>query len=223
MLKAEEVGKLFHFDQTETKHVEWKTAEDLKQEKYKGIIAKAIMALANTRDGGYLVIGIDENLPGDDRYQGVTDAQITQWKTDELADKMVNYMQPSVPFACDIVEQFDKKFVVVKVPEFEDQPVLARKDIIVKDKGSKHTSIAPDEAERNTQTIIKAGACYVRRRHKPASVPISTYEDMRDLLDLAAEKRAARLLQQAGRIGLDMHYRLQATDTDLFRDQRKDL
>ena len=213
-LTPEEKERLFGdlAAETETRQIEWKASQNLKDKGYLAKIARAIMALANTQDGGYLVIGIDQTFNGPEHYQGIPKEDIQQWESPKLIDNMRNYMQPSVPFVC-IPEKHDgKTFVVVKVPQFEDQPVICIKTQTTSGNGSK--------VEIHTQ----AGVCYVRPRSKPESVSVSTYEDMNDLLDLAAKKRAAKLIRQARDIGCycGVTGHSQAADRDQFQAQRKD-
>lgn len=49
--------------------------------------------------------------------------------------------------------------------------------------------------------MLRKGACYVRPRRKPETTEIPTQEDMRDLLDLAAEKRLRKNLERVSRAG----------------------
>ncbi len=70
--------------------------------------------------------------------------------------------------------------MVLYIAEFDDIPILCKKDY-------------PD--------VLRKGACYVRPRRKPETTEIPTQEDMRDLLELAAEKRLRKHLEQTKRAG----------------------
>ena len=67
-----------------------------------------------------------------------------------------------------MVEYEDKKLIVIKVNEFADIPILCKKDF---------------------PNVLRKGACYVRPRRKPETTEIPSQVDMRDLLDLATEKK----------------------------------
>src|SRR5918992_3524376 len=70
---------------------------------------------------------------------------------------------------------------VIQVKEFADIPVLCK---------------------RSYDNVLREGACYVRSRRKPETSEIPTLADMRDLLDLATEKRLREHLALLERIGL---------------------
>ncbi len=96
-------------------------------------------------------------------------------------------------------------FWVITVQEFADTPVLCKK----------HLSIGGD-------VYLREGACYVRPRHKAESSEVSTYADMRDLLDLAAEKALRRIMRTVHAAGIKLGPAA-PTDDELFRRQLGEL
>jgi hypothetical protein len=77
----------------------------------------------------------------------------------------------------------DKTFLVIEVREFEETPFVCRKD-------------GPPKSD------LRRGALYIRPPGVAQTTEIRTAEDLQDLLTLAAEKRAQRMIEMAQRIGL---------------------
>jgi len=98
---------------------------------------------------------------------------------------MINrYASP--PIAVDLVvvtSRSGPRFLAVQVREFGETPIVCRRD-------------GP------SGTGLKQGVLYVRPAGKPQTSEVRTAEDLHDLLDLAAEKRARRILETARRIGM---------------------
>ena len=97
-----------------------------------------------------------------------------------MAAKLAEYADPSIGFGLEHHDNEGKHYTCLHVPEFDDIPVLCKKDY---------------------NGVLHKGKCYVRSRRKPESTEIPTQEDMRDLLDLAAEKRLRKYLELARRAG----------------------
>lgn len=189
----------------ETRSIEWKRCEDLDDKHYRALIARAVMAMANTRGGGHVLVGVAQGV--DNRFHGVPSDKLVQWEQDHLADILRNFMTPPVPV---IVRPDDTRgvtVVILEVPEFDDQPILCTKD----DNTSSDTN-------KKQESILKRGACYIRPRSKVESCPVGTYEDMRDLLDLATEKAVRKFLELVGRLGLVQR---SSPDDEWFRRERK--
>jgi len=108
-------------------------------------------------------------------------------------------------FAVETIRLAGKAFVVISVSEFGDVPVVCKKQLQV-----------------GGVVLLSEGACFVRPRRKPETVQVSTYVDMRDLIDLATEKGVRRFMQVQRAVG-----GLQAaegpSDDDRFRNQASEL
>lgn len=166
-------------------------------------VVRAVLGMSNRRDGGRVVIGV-EDLGDALRPIGLDDDQIATWNYDDVADRIATYADPSVSFDIEVREYNGRSYVVIYVEEFADVPVLCK---------------------RAYDDVLRDGACYVRPRRKPETTDIPTYADMRDLLDLAIEKGVRRLLAQAQRAGLAVppEITVAATDQERFDDQLGDL
>lgn len=132
--------------------------------------AKDILAFSNVQDGGYIVIGFDDKTFN---RVGLTDDQTKSFDLETMQDQMSNYADPFVTFTVynDIVDAKGLKFVVIRVFEFPEIPVMCRND----------------------STDINQGKVYYRsRRRRSESEPVSNSFDMRDILDRAALKLMAK-------------------------------
>jgi predicted HTH transcriptional regulator len=164
-------------------------------------VIKAMLGMANRRDGGSVVVGVEEDK---DRLLipvGLSSADLATWKYDDLANSVAEYADPSISFEMKSHECDGKKYVLITVKEFEDVPIVCKK---------------------NYDSDLRKGACYVRSRRKPETTEIPTQEDMRDLLDLAAEKRLRKFIAQAKSAGLDITAENEVSDKDLFDQELGD-
>ncbi len=161
-------------------------------------VVRAVIGMSNRRDGGYVMIGIDENNQGAPIPNGVSANDLATWSYDDLANSLAEYVEPSVSFDLEAIEYQGKSFVIINVHEFEDIPVLCR---------------------RGYPGVLRAGACYVRTRRKPETLEIPTQADMRDLLDLATEKGVRRFVARARAAGLSLSGQLPPTDAEFFNRQ----
>ena len=164
-------------------------------------VVKAVLGMANRRDGGRVVVGVEDH--GDSLQPvGLDDTQLATWNYDDVADRIATYADPSVAFDLEVTEYNGRSYVVIQVEEFADVPVLCK---------------------RAYDDVLRDGACYVRPRRKPETTDIPTYADMRDLLDLAVEKGVRRLLAQVQRVGLTVPPDITVTDQERFNEQLGDL
>jgi hypothetical protein len=105
-----------------------------------------------------------------------------------------------------VVNYESGSFVALKFHEFDDVPILCARDY-----------------NRDKDTVVRKGACYVRSRHKPETSEIPSQSEMRDLLELATEKRLRLYVTTARRAGLDLDVTSGVTDSDLFEAELGDL
>ena len=166
-------------------------------------VVKAMLGMCNRRDGGTVIIGVEENQ-GVLNQVGLSESEIAGWNYDAVADQVARYADPSINFALDVKEYEVSSYVVIEVEEFADIPVLCK---------------------RSYGDVLRDGACYVRPRRKPETSDIPTQADMRDLLDLAIEKGVTQFLERARRVGLFSTPTVEspATDQELFDEQLGDL
>ena len=81
----------------------------------------------------------------------------------------------------------------------------------------------PVLCKRDYQDVLRSGACYVRSRRKPETTEIPTQADMRDLLELATEKKLRERLAQMERVGMIILPSASLQSTERFERERSDL
>ena len=159
--------------------VEFKGPGSLSNNRFVAQVVKAVLGMANRRDGGTVIIGVEES-EGRLKPVGLTDEELDSWSYDAVADRIARYADPSVRIDLEVKEYQGNRYVVILVAEFDDIPVLCK---------------------RAFNGVLRNGACYVRTRRKPETSEIPSQAEMRDLLDLATVKWV-RLrvdwMQQAG-------------------------
>ena len=193
----------------ETNGIEFKGPGSSTDKAFLAKIVRAALAMANRRDGGTIIIGVeDTNLSP----IGLDDDQLATWSYDDVSSRINEYASPNIRFTLKTPEFNGRRFAILQVEQFDDIPVLC-----VKDYAGPHTKGAP---------TLRRGACYVRARHKPETSEIPSAEEMRELLDLAIDLGVRKFLTRAQKAGLfsplsERHTSL--TDEELFERQIKEV
>lgn len=133
-------------------------------------VTRATLGMANRRDGGLVIVGIEEGDVGLE-LKGLTHHELATWRHDDIADGFASYADPSIEFDTEQIIYQSKTFIVITVDEFSEVPVLCKRGY-----------------NKDRELILRNGACYIRPRRKPETIEVSTYADMRDLIDLATDK-----------------------------------
>jgi hypothetical protein len=141
-------------------------------------LAKDIAAFANSRNGGYIVIGKKEEEPGRFDATGVTEQQAATFETTKVATWVNNHFSPAIRLVCYPVECESSRFVVIEVLEFDDVPVMCVKEFLHPENARKH--------------LLSKNAIYVRNANAE-SAPVGVKE-LPTLIGLATRKRGDALL-----------------------------
>jgi hypothetical protein len=207
-MTAEEFASLLELGY-EQRGVEFKGPGSRTDTRLSAKVVRAMLGMANLRDGGLVVIGVqDEN--GGLNPCGLEASDLGSWTYDHLASTAAEYASPAIRFDLVNVEHQGKAFVVVRVQPFEDVPVLCAKEYS-----------REREPGQKPELILRRGACYVRSHGKPATTEVARYEEMRELLDIAAERRLRAFLGQAARAGVDITRLIEASDVGAFARERE--
>ena len=187
----------------ESSGVEFKGPGSLSDGRLVAQVVKAVLGMANRRDGGSIVIGVQDDETALTPV-GVSSNDLRSWTYDDVADQIARYADPAVSFELNIKEYEGNRYVVFEVSEFSDIPVLCK---------------------RAFDNVLRDGACYVRTRRKPETTEIPTQTEMRDLLDLAIEKGVRQFLERVERVGLSVPQIIEPTvrDQERFDEQLGDL
>jgi hypothetical protein len=165
----------------ESQGIDFKESAPWKSLKWR-IICTAL-AMGNLRDGGIIVIGASE------REQiwvltGILQEHLETYDVDTVIDVVNKYASPHVDLDIVIVKYRNgKDFLAIQIREFADTPIVCKKN--------------GPEGKR-----LFEGAVYIRPPGLARTTKIMNASQMHDLLELAAEKRARRLLEVSRRVGL---------------------
>lgn len=161
----------------ETPGVEFKGPGPRSDKQLFAKVVRAALAMANRRDGGQIIVGVRED--GDQLVaDGVNAADLPTWNHDDVTGAFSAYADPYVSASVQHLPYQGKTFVIITVAEFEQLPVLCKKDY-------------PD--------VLRDGSCYTRRKGRIESSEIPNHAEMRDLLELATEKGLRRFFRTASR------------------------
>ncbi len=152
----------------ESRAVDFK--QSIKWEVYRIKFAETIMAMSNLRDGGIIIIGVSEEN-GDWKLTGITGEDLATYDPDDMIDFVNKYSSPVVNF--DVVRhEVDKvQFLIISIHEFESEPVICK---------------------RAYNQDLRRGTIYIRPIGKPETRAIQNAEELRELLDIAVEKKMRR-------------------------------
>jgi hypothetical protein len=175
----------------ESKSVDFKESATWNELKWQ--LIRTIIAMGNLRDGGIIVIGASER--GDSwELTGINEEHLKTFDVDDIMDSIVKYASPPIKIEIVLVTYRNKSnFLTIQVHEFTDTPFVCKNN-------------GPDQYKK-----LRTGEFYVRPAGKPRTTKVASADDMHELLELAAEKRARRLLEVAHRIGL------KPSDSDIQR------
>lgn len=147
-------------------------------------VARAVMAMGNLRDGGLVVVGIDDDQIAA-MQPGLSDDEFAEWSDfDLVAGALSAYSDPPVTFE---LRRFTlsngSRVVVIDVDEFEHDVHICKKD---------------------AQGVLQGGQTYVRPRGKPESVPVPSSAAARELHNLAVSKGIREFVRIAGAAGVSL-------------------
>ena len=194
----------------ETHGVEFKGPGKRTDRAFLAKVIRAVIGMANRRDGGVVIIGVDDETL---EPVGLEEEQADTWGYDVLATAVNEYASPSVSFDFERKLYEGRTFVIIEVHEFAEIPILCGKDY-----GSTNV--------KGAVQILRRGACYVRSRHKPETSEIPSEEEMRALLELAIDKGVRKFLERAQKVGLFHPVQpppIPPDDQERFDDQIKDM
>jgi hypothetical protein len=184
----------------EERSLEYKRSMNWAEPLTKAKVVKSTLAMANLRDGGTIVFGLEEQ---NDAYvsAGMTREDYDSFNQDDTSVEVNNFADPFVELVL-LKQEFEGKlFVGIHVREFQELPVICRRDGL----------------ER-----LRVGAIYVRPRRKHETVEVPSQVEMREILDLALEKKVRLLYHQVERMGARLAFPKDDHD-EAFEKQLGDL
>jgi predicted HTH transcriptional regulator len=185
----------------ERRSVELKQSMSWDEPNTQAKITRSILAMSNIRDGGKIIIGAKRN--DDDTYEpeGLYPEHKDTYNSDNVADHVSNYADPYVKFTLEAITCGENTFIVIRVDEFEEVPVICKND----------------------GRDLRRSAVYVRSRRKPESVEVRDEAEMREIIEMAVEKSVRKLFQRLANAGVSLGVPLQPTDNDFYNQEISDL
>lgn len=178
----------------EERNLEYKRSMSWNDSLTKPRIVKSILAMSNIRDGGYIILGIEEE-DGHFVITGMTEDDLRTFNYDDIADFVSTCADPYVRFSMHNVEFEAKNFLVLQVEEFDKIPVICKKDY---------------------GKILHKGVIYTRSRRKPESIAVPSQNEMREILDIAVEKGIKEYIQRSLQVGITL---TKPSDKEKFNKQ----
>jgi hypothetical protein len=158
------------FHGREERNLEYKQSISWSDIATKVKVTKSAMAMANISDGGYIVFGEKKN---GEVYEpeGMQKDHADSFKQDDIMEWVNGYADPYVELIVSFAERDGKPFIVIQVQEFDQLPVVCKKD----------------------GEGLKRGDVFTRGRRKYETARVGSQTEMREILDLAVDKEIRRL------------------------------
>ena len=183
----------------ELRNIEYKRSVSWNDNNPKQKILKSMLAMANIRDGGSVIIGVEQK-GGTFELTGMTEADFDSFNYETISAVIAEFADPYVTFSLTKGELEGKRIVIIDVEEFKDIPVICKKD------GS----------------LLKRGKLYTRGVRIPESVEVPSQTEMREILDIAIEKGTRKFFRSISRAGIALKEPERKTDIELFEKQLKE-
>jgi len=159
-------------------------------------VVRCILGMANTPDGGYLIIGIEEDVDKKPVFSGIEEDAVNTFNYDVVKGVVDGYSFTGVNFEINQATYENKKFVALRVEEFDDIPVICKKD-------------------SQTEGTLKRGVVYCRSRSGPPKTIPVTETEMHEILQMAVDKQREHLKRRG------YEYSQTEVDSELFKKQRE--
>jgi hypothetical protein len=140
-------------------------------------IVKDVLAFSNARDGGVILIGVEDKTGV---LQGLTEEQAASFDQTKFNDLLQRYTDPRHTASVHRLTIDGKRLVVIDIPEFADVPILCARDA---------------NSSTNSKKLILRRACIYKRTEKATSEPVEDADGMRELLNRGLLRRQDELLR----------------------------
>lgn len=184
----------------EERNLEYKASMNWNEVETKSKVTRAAMSMANIRDGGVIIFGVNEISRGVFEPCGMSPEDADSFNQDDVQSSVNKYADPFVDMTVDRVEYRGRSFIVIQVSEFEELPVVTKKSGV----------------------NIKRGEIYTRSRRKNESAPVSSQTEMREILEISFDKRMRRYREQFFRWGMFKLISPDEIETERFNQEIKE-
>ena len=169
----DELAALVRFP-AELRGVEYRREVNWDDPNHRAKFARTAMAMSNLTDGGYIVVGVEENPKGNFTSIGVSEPALSALQPDLVSEFVNGYADPPVLIEARSGDVDGLRYWVVDIRPFRELPTVCKK-----------TGGSSGE--------LRAGAVYVRSIRKRESVPVGSQDEMRELIDRAVDTQIEKL------------------------------
>jgi len=153
----------------------WDTAEWMAK------LMKSVLAFSNVRDGGRIIIGVEELDGGEFQFAGMNEEHFATYNQDDVDSEVARHADPYARLSLKKVMVDEKKFIVLEIEGFDEMPVICK---------------------RNGAGNLRAGAIYTRPYGKAETVEVPSQTELREILELATDMAARKLIARMQRTGV---------------------
>jgi len=145
-------------------------------------VAKAVLGMANRRDGGLVLVGVADNRS----IEGLSETQVASWENvDAVRQKLGPFADPFAYVDIQVVDAAadgapGRRCAAIAVQPFDQVPLLCGRAF------SSHG-----------REVLRQGACYVRSRQMPATTEIADHAAFRVISILFSEHQFFRAFSAA--------------------------
>ena len=147
------------------------------------VLTRTVIAMANLKGGGKIIIGISEGPSKAPVYEGMSREDFDSYNLDDVASFVNEYAEPSVSVVPLKRTYGGKHYVILDVKEFDEVPIVCKKD-----------------GRKLCKDHLRRGSVYHRPKRKVESTDRFEYADMRELVYLAATKQHRLMHQQCAEL-----------------------
>ncbi len=184
----------------EERNLEYKMSMNWADKAAQMKVIRTAMAMANIRDGGSIVFGVEEvGRSGNFLPKGMSDADFASFSQDDVQEKVNKHADPYVNLLVSGVEIGEKKFIVIQVQQFSDVPIVCKK--------------AGED--------VFEGQIFTRPFRKIETALVKSQTEMREILDIATENSLRNLHERLSRSGLSLEQPV--TDRQRFETELENL
>lgn len=169
----------------ETRTIEFKSALPFETLKYK--VAKCAQGMSNNRDGGVVILGINEPAQGHFNFVGLTDELLADYGRDRLYTFINSYASPAIEHRRLEVTVESRNFLGLIIPPLGRTPTICRND-------------TPQTVTDN-RDVMHRGDIFIRPAHSISTERACSAADLEPILNACANLRAAeivRILTESG-------------------------
>jgi predicted HTH transcriptional regulator len=172
VITNEEIQYIFSDLTTERRNVEFKQSMDWNEDHTKLTVTKSILAFSNTRDGGYLTIGVNK-VNNHYTAQGMTPEHLESFENFDNVLQWINARaEPPVTVERRVYTDNGHNFLIFKISDFDRYPIVCK---------------------QGGGGVLNKGVIYVRTSVMPQSAPCDNQTNLNEIVEMILDKHTEEL------------------------------